>query len=517
MSESALPALVQQMLEPAFYPHVVQEPIQLLQTHISYVLLTGEFAYKVKKPMDFGFLDFTTLDKRQFFIQEELRLNQRGAAELYLEALPISQDESGVYRLGGKGEPVEYALKMRQFPQEALLPQMFERDELTPNLVVDLAKEIARFHGGLTTSDRIKSFGSVAGVRAAFDENYEQTAGFIGGPQTQAQFDETKALTDAFFVEQADLLARRVQGGFVRECHGDLHLGNICYWNDRFYLFDCIEFNEPFRFVDVMYDIAYIVMDLQLRQRPDLSALFLNTYIEHTGDYEGLQVLPLYVSRQSYVRAKVTSFLLGDPAISAEKKAEVTATAAKYYKLALQCLQPRAGSLYVMCGLSGSGKSTVARSLAQHLDAIHIRSDAVRKHLAGIDLYESGSAGEFGSGIYTPEMTQQTYDRLQELGILLASLGYPVILDAKYDKQAVRQAIADAAKDKQLPLTFISCEAPLETVRQWLRDRTGDIADATADLLDAQVQAFELLTDAEQAMTSVVRTDGDLAAQIASF
>ncbi|MEM9537661.1 MAG: AAA family ATPase, partial [Cyanobacteria bacterium P01_E01_bin.45] len=223
------------------------------------------------------------------------------------------------------------------------------------------------------------------------------------------------------------------------------------------------------------------------------------------------------VSRQSYVRAKVTSFLLGDPAISAEKKAEVTATAAKYYKLALQCLQPRSGSLYVMCGLSGSGKSTVARSLAQRLDAIHIRSDAVRKHLAGIDLYASGSSGEFGSGIYTPEMTQQTYDRLQELGILLASLGYAVILDAKYDKQAVRQAIVDAAKDKQLPLTFISCEAPLETVRQWLRDRTGDIADATADLLNAQVQAFEPLTDSERAMTSVVRTDEDLAAQIASF
>ena len=515
MSESALPSLIQQMLESDFYPHAVQGPIQLLQTHISYVLLTGEFAYKVKKPMDFGFLDFTTLEKRQFFIQEELRLNQRGASELYLEALPISQSESGAYELGGTGEPVEYALKMRQFPQDTLLPALFDRGELTPDLVVELAKEIARFHSGLTTSDRISSFGTVAGVRAAFDENYEQTAGFIGGPQTQAQFDETKALTDRFFAEQADLLDRRVQGGFVRECHGDLHLGNICYWNDRFYLFDCIEFNEPFRFVDVMYDIAYIVMDLQLRQRPDLSALFLNTYIEHTGDYEGLQVLPLYVSRQSYVRAKVTSFMLGDPAISAEKKAEVTATAAKYYRLALECLQPRSGSLYVTCGLSGSGKSTVAKALAQKLDAIHIRSDAVRKHLAGIDLYESGSSGEFGSGIYTPAMTQKTYDRLQQLGILLASQGYPVILDAKYDKQALRQTIADAARELQLPLTFISCEAPLETVRQWLGERTGDIADATVDLLDKQVQAFEPLSDAEQAMTSVVRTDEDLSPQIA--
>ena len=195
-----------------------------------------------------------------------------------------------------------------------------------------------------------------------------------------------------------------------------------------------------------MYDIAYIIMDLQVRDRPDLSALFLNTYIEQTGDYEGLQVLPLYVSRQSYVRAKVTSFMLGDPNIPQAQKDDASATAAQYYRLAWECLQPRSGRLFMMCGLSGSGKSTVAREIAQQQDAVYIRSDAVRKHLAGIDLYENGSSGEFGSGIYTPEMTQKTYDRLLELGVLLAKSGYTVILDAKYDKQAHRQALIDAAK-----------------------------------------------------------------------
>ena len=516
MTDSALPPIIQQMLNPAFYPHAVSDPIQLLQTHISYVLLTGEFAYKVKKPMDFGFLDFTTLDKRKFYIQEELRLNQRGAAELYLEALPITES-NGSFHLGGAGEAVEYALKMRQFPQETLLTELFDRGELTPELVVRLAKTIAEFHGRLTTNDRIRGFGSVAGVRAAFDENYAQTEGFIGGPQTQTQFDETQALTDKFFAEQADLLAQRVQGNFVRECHGDLHLGNICYWNDRFYLFDCIEFNEPFRFVDVMYDIAYIVMDLQVRGRSDLGALFLNTYIEQTGDYEGLQVLPLYVSRQSYVRAKVTSFMLGDPNISQQKKDEATETAAKYYRLAWECLQPRTGCLSITCGISGSGKSTVAQAIAQQQNAIHIRSDAVRKHLAGIDLYEKGSSGEFGGGIYTPEMTQKTYAHLLELGVLLAKIGYPVILDAKYDKQVLRQALIDAAEEHQLSLQIISCEAPLETIRQWLGDRTGDIADATADLLEKQIQVFEPLTESERLVTYVVLTDGDIAAQIADF
>ena len=516
MTDAALPPLIQHMLSPEFYPHPVAEPIQLLQTHISYVFLTGEFAYKVKKPMDFGFLNFTTLEKRQFYIQEELRLNQRGAAELYLAVLPITQNERG-YQLGGDGEVVEYALKMRQFPQETLLPQLFERGELSPELVVQLAKEIADFHGRLPTNDRILSFGSVAGVRAAFDENYAQTEQFIGGPQTRTQFDETKALTDRFFAEKGELLAQRVQGKFVRECHGDLHLGNICYWNNRFYLFDCIEFNESFRNVDVMYDIAYIVMDLKVRSRPDLSAFFLNTYIEQTGDYEGLQVLPLYVSRQSYVRAKVTSFVLDDPNIPQPKKDEASATAAQYYRLAWECLQPRNGHLFMMCGLSGSGKSTVARAIAQQQDAIHIRSDAVRKHLAGIGLYENGSSGEFGGGIYSPEMTKKTYARLLELGVLLAKAGYAVILDAKYDKQAHRQAAIDAAKAANLPLRIVACEAPLETVRQWLGDRTGDIADATTDILDRQVQAFEPITAAEAQLTRRIRTDGNIASQLESL
>ena len=516
MTDSALPSLIQQMLNPDFYPHPVAESIELLQTHISYVVLTGEFAYKVKKPVDFGFLNFTTLDRRKFCTEEELRLNQRGAADLYLEVLPITLTEQG-YGLSGEGEAVEYALKMKQFPQDTLLPQLFDRGELTPELVVLLAKEIAAFHGKLVTDDRIRSFGSVEGIRAAFDENYEQTQGFIGGPQTQVQFDETKALTDRFFADRAELLARRVQGNFVRECHGDLHLGNICYWNDRFYLFDCIEFNEPFRNVDVMYDIAYIVMDLQVRNRPDLSSLFLNTYIEQTGDYEGLQVLPLYVSRQSYVRAKVTSFMLGDPNIPQSKKDEASATAAQYYRLAWKCLQPQTGRRLMMCGLSGSGKSTVAREIAQHHGAIYIRSDAVRKHLAGIDLYESGSSGEFGGGIYTPEMTQKTYARLLELGVLLAKAGYAVILDAKYDKQAHRQAVIDAATAAGLALQIVACEAPLETLRQWLSDRTGDIADATTEILERQIQSFEPLTAEETRWVRKVRTDEPIAPQLANL
>ncbi|NJM71645.1 MAG: AAA family ATPase [Scytonema sp. RU_4_4] len=509
MTEVSIPPLIQQMLQPEFYPHQVKEPIQLVQTHISYVLLTGDYAYKVKKPMNFGFLDFSTLEKRGHFCQEELRLNQRGAAELYLEVFPVTQ-VGEQYKLGGTGEPVEYVLKMLQFPQETLFSKMFEQGQLNEGLVEELGRVVAEYHDTKTvTNDYIRSFGEVEQVRAAFDENYEQTEKYIGGPQTQKQFEETKQDTDKFFAEHGELFKKRIQNNYIRECHGDLHLGNICLWKDKIWLFDCIEFNELFRFVDVMFDVAYAVMDLEGQQRPDLSNAYLNTYLEVTGDWEGLQVLPIYLSRQSYVRAKVTSFLLDDPSVPSSVKEEVTKKAANYYKQAWEYTKPRQGRLILMSGLSGSGKSTTARHLARQVGAIHVRSDAVRKHLAGIPLMERG-----GDDLYTDEMTQKTYARLLELGILLAKEGYVVILDAKYDRQHLREEAIAAAVEHQLPLQIISCTAPSEVLQQRLNDRTGDIADATADLLASQLQQAEPLTEKEKPLAKILDTTQPIEAQL---
>ncbi|HEY9642688.1 MAG TPA: AAA family ATPase [Coleofasciculaceae cyanobacterium] len=480
MTDSVLPALIQQMMQPEFYPHPVQSPIQLIQTHVSYVLLTGDYAYKLKKPVNFGFLDYSTLEKRQHFCQEELRLNQRCAPELYLEVLPIAEADGHFY-LNGTAEPVDYTLKMRQFPQEGLLANLYSQGKLTTDRLQELARVIARFHQTTASNDYIRSFGEPAKVREAIDENFQQTEKYIGGPQTQTQFDETRAYNDRLFAEESHLFVERMHADRIRECHGDLHLDNICLWNDRLWLFDCIEFNEPFRFVDVMYDIAYVIRDLEARERPDLSTLFLNTYIEETGDWEGLQVLPFYVNRQAYVRAKIVSFLLDDPAVPAADKEKAQATAARFYRLAWQYSQPRQGRLTLMCGLSGSGKSTTARALACHTGAIHIRSDAVRKHLGGIPLDQRG-----GDELYSAEMTQKTYDRLLNLGILLAQRGYPVILDAKYDRQSLREPVMATAQQQQMPLQIIHCDAPFEVLSDRLRRRTGDIADATADLLPKQ-------------------------------
>ena len=316
--DATLPSLIQQMLQPDFYPHPVQEPIQLLQTHISYVFLTGEYAYKVKKPTNFGFLDFTSLEKRRHFCHEELRLNRRLSPDLYLAVLPIVES-TGEYQFGTEGAVQtvsEYALKMRQFPQDMLLSQLFQDGKLTPKIVQQLAMQVATFHASAVTSSEVTAYGSVASVQQVDSNNHAISTPFIGTSQTQQQQDETHAFTTPFFEQHADWFEQRQVEGKIRECHGDLHLNNVCLYQDNIQIFDCIEFNQEFRNIDVIYDVAFMVMDLQFRGRVDLANLFLNTYLEQTGDYQGAALLPLYLSMRAYIRGNVNSLALNDPAIS---------------------------------------------------------------------------------------------------------------------------------------------------------------------------------------------------------
>jgi uncharacterized protein len=502
---ATLPALIQQMLTPDFYPHLVTMPIQLMQTHASYVLLTGEFAYKLKKPVNFGFLDYSTVDKRQHFCNEEIRLNQRGAKELYLEVVAIGKQGNNYY-LGNDGEIVDYAVKMVQFPQEILLSNMFEAGTMTIEQIEAMGAVVAQFHANAQTNEYISSFGEVAQIRQSIDDNYRHTEPYIGLAQTQPQFTQTKAYTDRFLLERDILFNERRTGGFIRECHGDLHLRNICQWQSKILLFDCIEFNEPFRYVDTMYDIAFAVMDLEARGRKDFANRFLNTYAEQTGDWEGLQVLPFYLSRQAYVRAKVTSFLLDDPAISETDRQAAAKTAGDYYHQAWAYTQNTSTpKLIMLSGLSGAGKSTLGKRMAMELGGIHLRSDAVRKHLGGISLLSKGDAS-----LYTPEMTARTYQRVLELGAKLALQGLTVIFDAKYDRRELRAAVINLAADRGIPLQIIHCTAPLAILRDRLAHRTGDIADATVDLLASQQAAWEDFTPAERGYVTTIDTTQDV-------
>ncbi len=487
-----IPSLLEAMQQSGFYPHPVQQPIELIQTHVSNVFLTGEYAYKLKKSVNFGFLDFSTLAKRQHFLEEEIRLNQPLAESIYLEVVPITQEDDRLV-LGGTGEVVEYALKMRQFPQEDLLSELFESGNLQESDLEELGVIVAQFHAQTVTNDYIKSFGEIDRIRQAINENYQQTSKYIGIAQTQAQYEATQHFTDNFFVSREALFQQRRDENKIRECHGDLHLRNICKWQGKIQLFDRIEFNEPFRFVDVMYDVAFAVMDLEARGRKDLGNAFLNTYVEQTGDWEGLQVLPLYLSRQAYVRAKVTSFLLDDAAIPTGEKETAQKIAADYYKLAWAYTQPQQGKLMVMSGLSGSGKSTVAKKLARKYNAVQIRSDAVRKHLAGIPLEQKGS-----QEIYTAAMSQKTYARMLELAKLLLQQGFSVILDARYDLVSSRAEAINLAQSLDVPIEIIHCTAPIEVIQSRLAERNHDISDATADLLSQQQETTEAFTESER-------------------
>jgi hypothetical protein len=404
---------------------------------------------------------------------------------------------------------IEYAIKMRQFPQETLLINMLERGELTEKHLETLGKELAKIHTNAPTSDEIRKFGEVERIRDATNNNYRQTEKYIGWVQTPQQYEETRGYTDRFFAENQEVFKQRIAQDKIRECHGDLHLKNVAFWQDKIVIFDCIEFNEPFRYVDFIYDVAFTVMDLESRSRKDLANAFLNTYLEHTGDWEGVQVLPLYLSRQAYVRAKVNSLMLDDSAISPEEKDKILPLASHYYRLAWEYTQPREGKIILMSGLSGSGKSTIARYLARKINAIHIRSDGVRKHIAGIDLYEKGSPD-----IYIPEMTQKTYQRLGELGVMLAKPGFSVILDAKYDRLSLRENAINLAKAHQLEIQIIYCKAPVEVLRERLQKRLGDITDANVDLLASQLESVEPFTELEKDFVREIDTTLGLEVQL---
>ncbi|MGB5595170.1 MAG: AAA family ATPase [Crocosphaera sp.] len=500
--------LIKKLQNKNIYHHSVQGSIEVIQTHASAIFLTGNYAYKIKKPVNFGFLDYSNLEKRQHFLNEELTMNKAIAPDIYVEVLPICLDNNQI-NLENKGEIIDYILKMKQFPQDCLFINLFRAGKLQQHHLEELGKIVADFHENTKTNDYIRSFGDVEIIKKSLDENYQSTEKYIGIAQTEQQYQETKEFTDNYFQLKKAEFKQRQEQNKIRECHGDLHLKNICLWNNKIQLFDRIEFNEEFRYVDVMYDVAFTVMDLDARKRQDLSNIFLNTYLENTGDWQGLQVLPLYLSRQAYVRAKVTSMLLDDVNISEQKKQTALQDAKIYYHLAWQYTQQHQGQIIMMSGLSGSGKTTVAKYLAQRINAILIRSDALRKHLANIPLNQTGN-----SEIYTPTMTETTYHHLIELGEMAAKQGFAVILDAKFDRHGWREPLIKIAQKDNIPLTILSCHAPLKTLSDRLSQRQGDISDATPHLLQQQQNNSEAFNQLELGYVKTIDTTSNWQKQI---
>jgi aminoglycoside phosphotransferase family enzyme len=325
--------LIQAMLDPTFYPHH-PGAVDLIQTHISYLFLTGELVYKVKKPVDFGFLDFTTLEKRSYFCQQEVRLNRRFSPELYLAVVPISRVGDG-FRLGDETAVAEYAVKMRRINEEHMLYRLLGAGRVDTEAMQRIGRHLGRVYAAITSDEKARAFGALDTISANVVENFEQTKQYIGGPITQEAFDAIEAWSLAFMKENAVLFEQRMAQGFIKECHGDLHLQHICVEGEKIYVFDCIEFNERFRFGDVASDVAFLAMDLDFNGYPEFAMVFVDAYTEASGDVSLVEVLQFYKVYRAYVRAKVTSFMLDDTGLDEKAKEEVFQRAKEYYELAL--------------------------------------------------------------------------------------------------------------------------------------------------------------------------------------
>ncbi len=325
------PRIAQDLVRTEAFPEKTG-PATLVQTHISFVFIADEHVYKVKKAVDFGFLDFSSLEKRKRFCDAEVSLNRRLSPHVYLEVVPVTESD-GRLVFGGNGEPVEWAVRMRRIPMDRQMLKLIETGGIVEPDVRRVAETIARFHREEPVKPELAKYGSLETVKFNTDENFEQTVGYIDRTITREQYDTLKAYTDAFYREQVNLLARRVSGGFVKDCHGDLHLEHIIL-TDPVTVFDCIEFNERFRYSDTAADIAFLAMELDFRDHPELTKVLMEAYVTASGDPEVMDMLTFYKVYRAYVRGKVISFRLDDPNIPEDEKQKAIESASKYFGLA---------------------------------------------------------------------------------------------------------------------------------------------------------------------------------------
>lgn len=487
MEQGPAAPLIDKLQNPALYDHPVRH-FRVIETHISWVLLTGPYAYKIKKPLDLGFLDFSTLDKRRHYCNEELRLNQRLAPELYLAVISITGSASQP-AFGGKGPIIEYAVKMREFAQNAQLDRVLARGELHGEHIVRLAFSVAEFHARAAVAGDDSPFGDDAAVWQPAGQNFEQIRPQLDTEADRGLLDKLQAWSAQTHARLSKEWQARRHAGFIRECHGDMHLGNMALLDDKIVIFDCLEFNERLRWIDVMSEAAFITMDLYDRERPGLAHRFLNDYLQHSGDYRGLRVLRFYQVYRALVRAKVACLRLAQSGLSDGERGEIRGHYRQYLRLAERFAHPTPTPLIITHGLSGSGKTTISDALLESGGAVRIRSDVERKRLFGLSPEErSGSA--IAGDLYSPEANIRTYQRLAEIARTIIAAGFPVIVDAAFLKRQQREQFRRLADDLQVPFVIFHCDAPAALLRQRIRDRQArgrDPSEASLRVLDHQL------------------------------
>ena len=480
------------MCNPSFYDHKVSE-VRVVETHISWIILTGTYAYKVKKPVKLSFLDFSTLEHRKRLCYEELRLNRRLAEDLYLEVLPIYGSVENP-ALEGIENIIEYAVKMVQFDTTKELGQLIE-DGLDAHLIDDLADQVADFHMHRAEICVDPEFSTAMRIKQRIMDNFTEIRPHLTATAAE-QLNQIEAWAVEYIEDCWDLLNARKRDGFVRECHGDLHLGNMMLYGGRIRLFDCLEFNEQFRWIDVMSDIAFVIMDLDYRGHPDLGFQFLNRYLSVTGDFNGLKLLPLYMSYRSMVRAKVACIRAQQGQDGSMEEVENHLQLAENY----DSPPPR---LLITHGFSGSGKSWWSERLACRLPAIHIRSDLERKRTASVS-----AASRLER--YSEQGIGDVYQHLLGLAETILCAGYTVLVDATFLRAHHRQSFYRLAEqlETEYGILDFSCSASVLRARIDKRLAAGsDPSEATIEVLETQLKNADPLDQNELHRTTTIQTE----------
>lgn len=498
--------MLESLKNPALYGSNV-ESVNVLQTHISFVALTGDFAYKVKKPVNFGFLDFSTLEKRKYFCEEEMRLNRRLCPDIYLDVVPITKKNNEI-ELNGKGEVVDYALKMKEFPQDKIMTNLLKQGEIDEDTIGKICTILVDFYNLGKCSDEIDKYGEVTAVKQNIDENFEQTKSVVNVAIPNDIYKYIQNVSNTFFAKKKDIFERRIKQGYIHDCHGDLHSGNIVV-SDKIHIFDCIEFNKRFRFCDAASDISFLAMDLDYLNYPFLSSYLINNYVEKSKDKGIFDVLNFYKSYRAYVRGKVNGFRINDTTINKKEKKGVIKTAKKYFDLSHYYaslfsldLNGKKSLLFMVCGLTGTGKSTMALKIAVDYHAHQINTDIVRKELAGIDKFERHH-NKFNTGLYSPDKIDFTYEKVIETAVDLLKKGENVVLDATFQKKKYRDMVKKVAEENNTLLLSVQCICPDDIVKKWLEERLKkkSVSDGRWEIYQRQKETFEPFTSKEDHIT----------------
>ncbi len=492
-------SLVQAMLNAEFYPKPPGD-VGHLETHISHLFFAGELVYKVKKPVHYSFLDFSTLKKRRYFLQEELRLNRRLAPSVYIDVLPIAFDDLG-WRLDGRAAPAEYTLVMRRLPDKRMLPFLLDSGQVTAAMMSELAALLARFH---TDAERVTDIDPdqyPALVQAQWNDNLADLAGISSQVIDRENLNAIEKFGAEFFLRHCETLKRRAANGWLRDVHGDLHAEHVCFAPEGIEIFDCIEFEPKFRQCDLASEIAFLLMDMEVRGGGRLVAPFLQRYRESINDTEANDLLPFWQCYRALVRAKVYALRGESEFDSARRYARYAA------RIAWQSLQP---FIVIVSGLTGSGKSTLARELSERIGVPAINSDIVRKKLAG---KQGRQAAPYNQGIYSAAMTEKTYARMSREAEKLILSGRGVILDGTFVNRSQRQKILALAHRYQFPLLAVHCVVSDDITRERLAHRESaatDVSDGRWEIYEQQKTAFQPLDDIPVADRVELDTDATL-------